>query len=85
MEKNEKCKKSPTGEHTWSEPRFEDSIDRDRGLSIKRYCILCYEIKLENTVLHELKQISEEDAKRLIQQLEDQEKTKEYILRLGPH
>ena len=35
------CERSPTGKHDWSETRFEDSIDKDRGVS-DPYCRYCF-------------------------------------------
>ncbi len=40
MEKE--CKKSPNHIHVWSEPRFEDSIDKNRSDEIKWHCIFCF-------------------------------------------
>ncbi len=36
------CKKSPTGEHEWTYPRLEDSIDGKR-IDQTTYCKLCLE------------------------------------------
>lgn len=32
--------------HVWSEPRFEDSVDKNRGKEInQQYCTLCFQAK----------------------------------------
>ncbi len=40
-----KCQKSSNGNHSWNEPRLEDSIDRDRAKETILYCTLCYKTK----------------------------------------
>jgi hypothetical protein len=39
---------NPTGNHSWSEPRFEDSIDKSRSDEIRYHCIFCFKLRIKS-------------------------------------